>query len=155
MTGVRLRAVEDSDLDVIFEHQADPEAAGIAAFPSRSREQFDAHWAKIRRNDTVILRTVLVDGAVAGHLGSWPDEERRLISYWIGREHWGRGVATQALALFLAEVPARPLHAHVATHNAGSIRVLEKSGFKRDHEQEAREPEPEDGVEEFVFVLGA
>ncbi|MFI1993434.1 GNAT family N-acetyltransferase [Actinoplanes sp. NPDC020271] len=152
--GVRLRAVEDGDLDVLFEHQADPVAARIAAFPSRRREQFDAHWAKLRRDDTVILRTILADGTVAGNLGSWADGDLRLIGYWVGREHWGRGVATQALTLFLGEVPVRPLHAFVAASNAGSIRVLQKCGFQRDHAQEAREPEPEDGVEEFVFVLG-
>ena len=153
MTEVRLRAVEDSDLDILFEHQADSVAAQVAAFPSREREQFDAHWAKIRGDDTVILRTILADSVVAGNLGSWADGDRRLISYWIGREHWGRGVATRALTLFLGEVPIRPLHAFVAASNTGSIRVLQKCGFQRDHAQEALEPEPEDGVEDFLFVL--
>ncbi|GAA2873819.1 N-acetyltransferase [Actinoplanes cyaneus] len=150
---VRLRAVEDKDLDVFFEHQADPVAAGVAVFPARDRERFDAHWAKVRRDDTVILRTILADGVVAGNLGSWQDGDLRLVSYWIGREHWGRGVATRALTMLLAEMPVRPLHAFVAASNAGSVRVLQKCGFQRDHAQEALEPEPEDGVEEFVFVL--
>jgi len=155
MTGqVRLRAVEDNDLDVLFDHQADPKAAGMAAFPSRNRGQFDTHWARIRRDDAVILRTVVVDGAVAGCVSSWPDDDgRRLVGYWIGRDHWGRGVATRALEQFLAEVADRPLHAHVATHNTGSIRVLEKCGFRRDHALEAEAPEPEDGVAEFILVL--
>lgn len=66
--GVHLKAVEDSDLDVFFDHQADPEAAEMAAFPARDRERFDAHWAKLRLDDTVVLRTILVDGVVAGNL---------------------------------------------------------------------------------------
>ena len=151
--GVRLRAVEDGDLDVFFGQQADPEAVAMAAFPARDRERFDAHWAKIRLDDTVIVRTILADGVVAGNIGSWQDGGRRLIGYWIGRDRWGRGVATQALTLILDEVPARPLYAHVAAHNAGSIRVLQKCGFRRDRVQEARAPEPEDGIEEFIFVL--
>jgi RimJ/RimL family protein N-acetyltransferase len=151
--GVRLRAVEDGDLDVLFDQQADPEAVAMAAFPARDRERFDAHWAKIRLDDTVIVRTILADGVVAGNIGSWQDGGQRLIGYWIGREYWGRGVATQALALFLGDVSARPLYAHVAAHNAGSIRVLQKCGFERDRVQEARAPEPEDGIEEFIFVL--
>jgi len=151
--GVRLRVVADSDLDVLFEQQADPEAAAMAAFPARDRERFDAHWAGIRLDDTVVLRTILVDGIVAGNIGSWQDDGQRLIGYWMGREYWGRGIATQALAQFVSEVSTRPLYAHVAAHNVGSIRVLQKSGFERDRAQEAQAPEPEDGIEEFIFVL--
>ena len=57
------------------------------------------------------------------------------------------------LALLVGEVSTRPLYAHVATHNVGSIRVLQKCGFERDRVQEAHAPHPEDGIEEFVFVL--
>jgi hypothetical protein len=32
---VRLRAVEDHDLGVFFDHQTDPEATEMAAFPAR------------------------------------------------------------------------------------------------------------------------
>ena len=151
--GVRLRAVEDDDLEVLFDQQADPEATAMAAFPARDRERFDAHWAKIRVDDTVVLRTILAGGVVAGYIGSWPDDGRRLLGYWIGREFWGRGVATRALALLVGEVPTRPLYAHVAAHNAGSIRVLQKCGFERDRALEAQAPEPDDGVEEFIFTL--
>lgn len=150
---VRLRAVEDRDLDVLFDHQADPEAAEMAAFPPRDRERFDAHWAKIRADDTVVSRTILVDGLVAGGINSWQDGDQRLVGYWIGRKYWGRGVATHALTLFLSDLPARPVHAHVAAHNAGSIRVLQKCGFQRDLVQEAQAPAPDDGIEEFIFVL--
>ncbi|MBB4760786.1 GNAT family N-acetyltransferase [Amorphoplanes digitatis] len=150
---MRLRAVEDDDLDVLFAHQADPEAAEMAAFPPRDRARFDAHWARIRHDDTVILRTIEADGVVAGNICSWPDGDLRLVGYWIGREHWGRAVATQALRQFVDEVPLRPLHAHVATRNTGSIRVLEKCGFHRDHAQEARTPAPADGIEEYIYVL--
>jgi RimJ/RimL family protein N-acetyltransferase len=55
----------------------------------------------------------------------------------------------------VGQVTARPLHAHVAVHNTGSIRVLEKCAFRRDRVQEATAPAPDDGIEEFVFVLDA
>ena len=48
--------------------------------------------------------------------------------YWLGREYWGRGVATDALRRFLAEIKARPLYARAAADNRASLRVL-KSGF--------------------------
>ncbi|MET8147740.1 GNAT family N-acetyltransferase [Actinoplanes sp. NPDC049668] len=150
---VRLRTVEDDDVAVFFAHQTDPEATEMAAFPARDRDRFDAHWAKIRLDDSKILRTILADGIVAGYICGWQDGGLRLVGYWIGREHWGRAVATRALSQFIDEVPVRPLHAHVATRNAGSIRVLQKCGFRRDHAQEARTPAPADGIEEYIFVL--
>src|SRR5690242_12063767 len=126
---VVLRDVIDSDLPIFFEHQRDPEAVQMAAFPSRDYEAFITHWAKLRRNPSNIIRTIVGDGQVTGNIGSWIAEGRRLIGYWIGREFWGRGVATAALAAFVAEVKERPLFAFVAKHNVGSTRVLEKCQF--------------------------
>jgi RimJ/RimL family protein N-acetyltransferase len=127
---VRLRTVEDGDLPVFFAHQLDPEATRLAAFPSRDHDAFMAHWAKIRATpEETITRTILCHGRVAGHLGSWVQAGQREVGYWLGREFWGRGIASAALGLLLAEVKIRPLHAHVAKHNVASIRVLQKCGF--------------------------
>ena len=153
-SGVWLRPVEDGDLEVFFEHQRDPVANAMAVFGARDKEQFAAHWAKIRADDSVLLRTIVADGSVAGNIGCWEQDGQRLLGYWVGREFWGRGVATKALVQFLDEVPDRPVLAHVATSNTGSVRVLEKAGFRRDPEREATEPPAEDGVAEFVFVFG-
>jgi RimJ/RimL family protein N-acetyltransferase len=153
--AVSLRQVEDRDVDVFFDHQADPQAVEMAAFPARDRDQFSAHWAKVRADDTNVVRTIVADGAVAGHIGSWQDHGQQLLGYWVGREWWGRGVATRALALLVDEVSIRPLQAHVAAHNVGSVRVLEKCGFGRDRAQEAEAPASDDGIEELVFVLDA
>ena len=153
--AVRIRRVEDRDLEVFFDHQADPQAAEMAAFPARDQDQFAAHWAKLRADDSLLVRTIEVDGMVAGNIGSWQENGQQLLGYWVGREYWGRGVATQALALLVDDLSIRPLYAHVAVHNRGSIRVLEKCGFRRDREQEAAPPAPDDGIEELVFVLNA
>ena len=153
--AVHLRSVEDRDLDVFFDHQADPQAVEMAAFPARDKDQFAAHWAKLRADDALVVRTIVADGVVAGNLGSWQENGQQLLGYWLGRECWGRGVATQALALFVDEVSIRPLYAHVAAHNVGSIRVLEKCGFRRDRVQEAKAPAVDDGIKEFIFVLSA
>jgi RimJ/RimL family protein N-acetyltransferase len=127
---VRLRAVEDGDLPVFYAHQRDSEASRMAAFPSREHDAFLAHWAKIRATpQETIIRTILCAGQVAGNVGSWVQGGERHVSYWVGREFWGRGIASAALALLLAEVQARPLYAHVISHNVASIRVLQKCGF--------------------------
>ena len=127
----------------------------MAAFPARDKDQFAAHWAKVRADDTKVVRTIVADGMVAGNIGSWQENGQQLLGYWVGREFWGRGVATQALALLVDEVSIRPLYAHVAVHNVGSIRVLDKCGFRRDRVHEAKAPAPDDGIEEFIFVLNA
>jgi RimJ/RimL family protein N-acetyltransferase len=153
--SVRLRSVEDRDLEVFFAHQADPEAVEMAAFPARDKDQFAAHWAKLRGDATLVVRTIVADGLVAGNIGSWQENGQQLLGYWVGREFWGRGVATQALALLVNDLSIRPLYAHVAMHNAGSIRVLEKCGFWRDRAEEAKATATDDGIEEFIYVLSA
>ena len=126
-----LRDVAESDLDAFFEHQREPEANEMAIFPARDREAFDAHWRRLLTDDSVTKKTIVHEGRVAGNMGSWEQEGRRLVGYWIGREFWGKGLATRALQELTDEVAARPLHAWVATSNVGSIRVLEKCGFVR------------------------
>ena len=149
---VRLRDVEPDDLPIFYEQQLDGDATRMAAFPARDRAAFDAHWAtNILGNPVAVMQTILLDGQVAGNIGSWRQGGVRLVGYWIGKEHWGKGVATRALAAFLHVVTERPLYAHVARHNVGSIRVLEKCGFTFEREESA-EPAGNDSAE-FVLVL--
>ena len=149
----RLRDVQRDDLAIIFEQQLDADATRMAGFPSRDRTAFDAHWASnILGNPMAVAQTVLLDGKVAGYIGSWQQDGIRLVGYWIGKEYWGKGVATEALARCLCIVTARPLHAHVAKHNLASIRVLEKCGFRLEREEDL-EVSGEKSVE-VVLVLG-
>jgi RimJ/RimL family protein N-acetyltransferase len=134
MANVVLRDVEDQDLAHFFANQLDEEANRMAAFTSKDptdRAAFDAHWAKIRNDETVEIRTVVGDGAVVGSVLSWvhPDFGKPELAYWFAREHWGKGIATEAVAAFLRVFPERPIYAHVAKDNVGSLRVLEKCGF--------------------------
>jgi RimJ/RimL family protein N-acetyltransferase len=126
---VLLRDVEESDLDSLFEHQRDPESVRMAAVPARDRAAFDAHWARILADETTITKAIVVDGQVVGNVLSFMGDGRRLVGYWIDRHHWGKGIATAALARFLELVEIRPLYAHAAIANVGSTRVLERCGF--------------------------
>ena len=149
---VRLRRVRDDDLAIFFEHQADPDANRMANFDARDRDAFMAHWEKILRDETVEVRTVESEGRVTGNIVSWEHDGERDVGYWIGREHWGKGIATAALSAFLGEIETRPLHAHVVAHNVGSIRVLEKCGFERIGEGSTPSADA-DGVEELTLKL--
>ena len=150
--NVRLRRVEPSDIEVFYDHQADPVAAAMAVFPSREHDAHVAQWQRILANPTGVALTIEADGSLAGNIVSWLDGEQRLIGYWIGRQFWGRGIASQAVRLLVTEhLPERPLWAHVAASNAGSIKVLERNGFVLAPEQPG-EP-AEDGVVELLYVL--
>ncbi len=126
----------------------------MAAFKSRDRDAFMAHWAKIMANPACATRVILADGSVAGNIGAWTDGAERLVGYWIGRDFWGRGIASAALVLFLQEETTRPLTARVAKHNPASIRVLRKAGFTPAGEEALDLPDGTKFVE-LVFKLEA
>jgi len=152
---VSLRDVTEGDLPVLFEQQRDPEANRMAAFPARDREAFTSHWKKILDDPTVAKKTILFNGQVAGNIVSFVQLGTPKVGYWIGKNYWGRGIATKALSEFLGHVEARPLYAHVAKHNVGSIRVLEKCGFTICGEDRSPFRAGGEEVEEFVLKLSS
>lgn len=133
MAQIALREVVDGDLDHIFRHTSDPEAVRMAAFTARDPEDraaFDKHWARVRANPECLLRAVTLDGEFVGTVSTYVVEGETEVTYWIDRAVWGQGVASRALRLLLEIQPVRPLHARAASDNAGSLRVLEKAGFR-------------------------
>ena len=150
---VLLRDVREADLPTFYMQQLDPQAAEMAAFPARAREPFIKHWTTIMADKTNTLKTIVFDGQVAGNIVSWDQDDRREVGYWLGREFWGRGVATRALRSMLACVTRRPLYAHVAKQNLASRRVLEKCGFRIVGSDRALSNLPGEPVEEFILRL--
>lgn len=133
MAPIRLRPVGEADLPALFEQQRDPTAHRMAAFTSwdpEDRDAFVARWRRILSDPEVLSRVVLADGIVVGTIARYLREGQPEVTYWIGREHWGKGFASAALRAFLEEVPERPLFAAAAADNVASIRVLEKCGFR-------------------------
>jgi len=126
-----LRAVIEDDLPVFYRQQIDPESVRMAAVASRDEPAFMAHWRQtvLTRPDTIVRTVLTPDGAPAGHVVCFEADGVPMVGYWIGREHWGQGLATRALQALLGEVPRRPLYAQAACHNVASLRVLEKCGF--------------------------
>ncbi len=132
ISTVTLRDVIPSDLSIFFDQQQDPEANYMAAFTSRDpsdRDAFDIHWTKIMSDDTIVNKTILYNGQVAGSIAKFILFGQPEIGYWIGKEFWGKGIATQALEAFLKIITERPIFAAAAKDNLGSLRVLQKCGF--------------------------
>lgn len=153
--SLTLRDAKASDIPVLYKFQSDPEANRLAGFVPRSRPDFVKHWRKILKDQSVERKMILLDGTVAGYLVCFtrirPDRE---VGYWIGREHWGKGVATRALKTFLKEYKSRPLFARVAKHNLASLRVVKKNGFSVIGEDKFSNAAGEK-YEEFVLKLCA
>jgi RimJ/RimL family protein N-acetyltransferase len=129
---IELRDMNEGDLALFFKYQCDPQAVQMAAFTAKDpsdKTAFMAHWVKIMADESIIIKTILAGGQVAGHVlvHRWFGEPE--VSYWLGREHWGKGIASRALVLFLEQVIERPLFARVAKDNQASLRVLQKCKF--------------------------
>jgi RimJ/RimL family protein N-acetyltransferase len=148
--AVRLREITANDLPVFYEHQSDPQACRMAVFQPRPWPAFLEHWRRILDDASLIKRTVTAGESVVGNIVAFEADDLHQVGYWIGRAHWGHGIATAAVALFLGEVTVRPLHAIVARSNLASRRVLEKNGFVRAAGQAALLAD--DGVEELLYV---
>ena len=137
----------------MYEMQLDPESNRMGVTIPRSREAFDARWAKVLGDPANTTRAVLLDGQVVGYVSCFPMGGEDHVGYWIDRAFWGRGIASRALHLLLQEVAMRPLIATAATGNGASLRVLQKCGFvvERVRLSPATDRFPE--CEEAVLVL--
>ena len=155
-SDVLLRDVVEEDLPILFEQQLDPVASYMAAFTAKDptdRDAFMAHWTRILGDEGIMIKTVLFQGRVAGYVVSFEQFGKPSVAYWLGREYWGRGVATQALSLLLDQVTVRPLYARAAKDNVASIRVLEKCGFTISGEDRGYANARGAETEEFILVL--
>lgn len=156
MSNLVLRNVIEDDLPIFFKHQQDSEANQMAAFTSKDPDDWNSfaeHWNKIFTNKNIIKQTIIVENTVVGHVAHFKQFGEPEVSYWIGREYWGKGIATNALRVFLKQVPIRPLYARAAKDNAGSLKVLKRCGFTITGEDSGYANARGKEVEEFVLTL--
>ncbi len=151
--GIRLRLVAEGDREALYRIAQDPESNEMAKVFPRSRASFDAHWDRVRVDPDVIARVIECDGELVGSISSFVVEGEHNIGYWVDRGHWGKGIMSAALGLFLREVTIRPMTAIVAQSNVGSRRVLEKCGFVKVGERESAETERFMACVEVVYRL--
>lgn len=139
MTQIRtprllLRRARAGDLDAIHAVLSNPRAMLYWATPPHDDIEQTREWLtgmieapKRLSEDFMIER----DGRLIGKVGAWrlPD-----FGYILHPDHWGEGLATEALTAFLGQAFARTdigyLTADIDPRNAGSIRLLQKLGFR-------------------------
>lgn len=122
----------------------DPEIArnvGAHTFPSPYTEEdalifFDQNRRDGKRNfsmDFIIFFKSRVVGMIGLKDINYTDLNAH-VGYWIGKEFWNRGYATEALSLVSEfsrdELGLVRLHTGVLDFNLPSLRVLLKNGFK-------------------------
>ncbi len=132
--AIRLRRTGPGDLPVLFEIQTDPDSNAMAGTKPRTRDVFFAAWERNFTDPGINSRVIEIDGAggpeVVGSISRFQADGHDCVGYWIARPHWGRGIASRALTMFLEEEHRRPLHATAASTNAASRHILEKCGFE-------------------------
>ncbi|RMG95189.1 MAG: N-acetyltransferase [Chloroflexi bacterium] len=153
---IQLRDVTSDDLPIFFQHQQEPEAVWMAAFTAKDpsdKEAFMAHWHRLLQNETIIKKTILVNGRVAGHLARFERDGDPEITYWLGQAWWGKGIMTKALTQYLNMEEKRPLYARVAKDNIPSLRVLQKCGFQIIGEDKGFANARNAEIEEYILRL--
>ena len=116
--NVSLRPLEDRDLDRIYPQVTDPESIRMAAFTAEDqtdRRAFLNRMARLRADTSVSYLVIDVDGAIAGTIGSFRIDNQPEVTYWVDRSQWGKGIASAALQILLAETAERPLFARAAS----------------------------------------
>jgi RimJ/RimL family protein N-acetyltransferase len=153
--AVTLRDVREEDLPIFCEQQMDPIGIQMAAFTPDLPNDTAAYMARLRKlvaDESVTQKAILFDGQVIGSIASFGTPEEREVTYWLGRQYWGKGLASWALAQFI-ELCGRPLYARAAKDNLGSIRVLEKCGFIRIGEETSFANARRREIEEVIYRL--
>ncbi len=81
----------------------------------------------------------MADGTLIGAAGVLridPEDRSCRIGYWLGREHWGKGYAREAVSLLssfcFGSLSIDKIYANVLGFNARSISLLEGLGFRKD-----------------------
>jgi RimJ/RimL family protein N-acetyltransferase len=153
---VKLRQTEKSDLEFFFQFQLDKAANYLAAFTPKDHTDKEAYFEKFTKllNDpTINMQTILVDETIAGSIAKFEMEGDTEITYWIGRNFWGKGIATTALKNFLTIENTRPVFGRVAFDNLGSQKVLEKCGFVKIGTYKGFANARQTEIEEFIYNL--
>jgi RimJ/RimL family protein N-acetyltransferase len=151
---LRLRSAEPKDVDAFVRHLNDWEVQQWLTQPPfpYSHKDGEAYLAIVRANHATPHPTIFVigDNATDAALGAAAvDIDREgtgVLGYWLGREHWGRGLMKEAVSALLHHALAHPeiqrLAAVTDPDNTRSQRVLTACGLAdrglRDRRQSSR-----------------
>ena len=127
-----LRRALPEDVEAMHRIMSDPVAMRYWSTPPHVERDETASWLASMIEDNPSERDdfiVTLDGAVLGKLGAWRLPE---IGFLIDPNHWGQGIASEAMVAFIDRrraIGSTELTADVDPRNQGSLRLLERHGF--------------------------
>lgn len=141
--GPRLsfREFTAEDIESVHEYTSDPEVSRWSTWGPNTLEQTadfinyaaQGQWQEQRAAYSL---AAVAEGKVIGSVGIWTTDSADSngeLGYTFHRNHWGNGYATEAVGLLLNfgfdNLELERIAATCHPDNAGSVRVLEKSGF--------------------------
>ncbi len=134
---------EPGDLEAFCAMESDPEYRWPQTVHTRAEleRRFCETWLALKPMG--LLATVFrANGRYIGRCGLYPLRDQSgqivpkeaLIAFYLAREYWGRGLATEAGRRFIThgfeDLGLRRIEAGINAENRASIRVVEKLGFR-------------------------
>lgn len=97
-------------------------------------EGFIAHCLATGNKPTNCTYAISIGDKLAGVIGISPNSQGEpVLGYWLGEQHWGKGLMSDAVALIVADYfgtsQADALYCAAFIENPASIRIQEKAGF--------------------------
>lgn len=128
---------------VFAAYAADPEATRYLAWRPYAAVEPLADYLRTRAaswenhgGEYAYLLCLRDTDAPIGSIGAIVDGAKVMFGYVLGRAHWGRGYATEALHYLVRWAAAEPrvqrAWAYCSTENVASARVMEKAGLVRE-----------------------
>lgn len=148
--------MKKEDLDTFFQYHFDESANFMVAFANKNsvnREFFDLKWKKILEDDSIVKKSILWNQKLAGYIVFFERLGRHEVGYWLGREFWGKGIATKSLLQFINQNTTRPMYGCVVTDNIASVNVLAKCGFHIIDTEKAFANARDMEVDEYIMIL--
>ncbi len=134
-----LRSARADDLDAFWAILSDPVAMRHWSTAAHASRDETADWLDrmIARAGSGRERVIEMDGRVVGKAGAHDLPE---VGFILHPDFWGKGIVPEAMAAIIPYVWATTdtghLFADVDPRNAGSVRALEKLGFRETHRAE-------------------
>lgn len=156
MQSLELRTTSLADLNDLYQFQLHAEARFLAAFMPLipiSKKAFIARYSSLLQDQSTNNQSIIVEKQMLGQVAKFEIEGNAEITYWVNHQYWKKGIATQALKLFLEIEKTRPLFGKVAFDNIASQKVLEKCGFIKTGTDFGFAPSRQKQIEEYIYKL--